>query len=187
MRVTKFSSFTSPDKVLNHGQSGERYLTRWNLRHKFGLLVQWLMLALPYRVWTAIQMPRRLTAWGWQQEKHYTSRSILLHHIAGPDPDGALHNHPWPAFAIILWGGYEQLVAREITDHEIAGFWEEKLDKVRFLNILRTNQYHRIVKVKPNTWTLTFTGRRLPRGWGFLVHHFHMDHKEYLGTTQDDI
>ena len=147
-----------PDLVLKYGANGGRYLARWNLKHKVKLL-----LGLP-------------------STSYHTSCSMLLHHIEGNDPDSALHNHPWPAVAVILWGGYYQRVACKEE-----GQWVFRQEKVSWFNVLRVNEYHRIVWVRSNTWTITFTGKLLSRGWGFLNYlGQHVDHKDYLHTKEDD-
>lgn len=161
-----------PDLVLNHGADGDRYLTRWNLGYK----------------WDRFLRAQGCRKGGTPRSPHHTSRTALVHHIEGPDPDRAPHNHPWPAIAIVLWGGYDQLVsARPATWRTVdAVRWAERLETVRWFNVLRVDEYHRIIRVRPNTWTITFTGRLLPRGWGFLVNGQHVDHKPYLLSNQDD-
>jgi hypothetical protein len=184
-----------PDLVLKHGPDGALYLRRWNLRYK---AAQALLSVLHFFGRTAWKWERgeytptrfyRIIRAAARVEKHHTSRSALLHNISGPDPDRALHNHPWPAFAIVLWGGYDQLVSARPTDWRVEAQVRrvERVETVRFLNILRVDEYHRIIRVRPNTWTITFTGKLLWGGWGFLVNGQHVDHKPYLGyVSQDD-
>lgn len=51
-------------------------------------------------------------------------------------------------------------------------------------NILYSRAYHRIVSVKPGTWTLFLAGKR-SRDWGFLVNGVHIPWRAYLGMPAD--
>lgn len=166
-----------PDLALSN--NGGPYLTRWNLGFKLFVFL------------TGMGVPTRWLRWLPQNPRH-TSRSALLHHIEGPDPDRHQHNHPWPAVAIILRGGYRQVVTDVYWVRDgFVSMPATRFEDVRWFNVLRVNEYHRITSVKPNTWTITLTGRLLPRGWGFLVGNGkteskHVDHKNYLPNSEDD-
>ena len=178
--------------ILDHdlllSKDGRPYLTRWNLGYKLRLALSRHFPTFTPR-WLLDRFP---AAW------NHTSTSALLHHIEGPDADRHLHNHPWFAVAIILRGGYYQEVVdttNNVVDYTPPAQFRmfvgpTKMERVRWINVLRVDQYHRIIAVDPNTWTITFTGKLLKRGWGFLVGHSHMDHKSYLKgfniTSEDD-
>lgn len=146
-------AFESPDwapiKVLTTAD-GQTYLTRWNL----------------------------ITTPNWR---------VYLHRLSAPDADRDLHNHPswWRCF--VLRGGYTQCVERLVVrdgfpQRDYFGrLWTDPQPhraRVRWWNTLDTYDYHRIVSVKPNTWTICFSGTR-ERSWGFLVDGRHVDHEEY--------
>jgi len=144
------------------------------------------------RPWWAGVDKKRFEVWNsgalylqrWHLLRNKTRR-VFLHHIARADMDRDLHNHPWPkAFAIILRGGYEELVRDKDGNY--------KLHKHGLLSISRhafhPEAYHKILGVRPNTWTLFFAGER-KRSWGFLVTDFnstrHVDYRTYLGLPAD--
>ena len=98
-----------------------------------------------------------------------SSSSRLLHFIAEPDADGALHDHPWDFATHILSGGYVE---------ELPGFgWDPaswagpRLTRrvrhgVGAVISHNATDLHRIASVEPDTWTLVNTGRHV-RAWGF--------------------
>jgi hypothetical protein len=109
---------------------------------------------------------------------------VFLHRIYKPDADRACHNHPWPkAFSLILWGGYAEKRlhdARHLQYVEYGVYSPGAFATDAF----KQNRYHRIVDVKPRTWTLFFAGRRT-RDWGFLVDGQHVPWREYLKLPPD--
>lgn len=100
--------------------------------------------------------------------------SVRLHHIVRPDQDRHLHDHPWNARTVILRGGYVEI--RPISDDEHMLHTRNAGDTCR----LRFGEYHRIISVQPDTWTLFITGRY--RGtWGFAVDGHKVPWRVYLG------
>jgi hypothetical protein len=97
--------------------------------------------------------------------KHF-GVTVYLHRFVGVDPDEGCHNHPWNAAAVCLVGGYTE--ARMTTLCPIVG-WREKYRTIRpgSINVIRKNDFHQIVKMQPDTWTLFVHGRN-QAGWGFL-------------------
>lgn len=91
----------------------------------------------------------------------------MLHHFHRPDGDRALHNHPWEwAFSIILAGGYTE-ERRLDAESELYGEARTEVREVRRFNVLSGADYHRVVELKGDTWSLFVTGPRA-QGWGFL-------------------
>lgn len=93
--------------------------------------------------------------------------SVRVHHIARPDADRHLHDHPWNARTIILHGWY-------VEEREPAATMIRRSqgDTAR----LRFGEFHSIRAVDPyrGAYTLFITGRK--RGvWGFKV-----PYREYL-------
>lgn len=88
--------------------------------------------------------------------------SVRIHHIAKPDIDRALHDHPWNARTIILSGGYTERIL--MPD----GSTGNRNRKAGHTGIIGFGKYHSIVMVKPNTYTLFITWGK-QGDWGFLV------------------
>lgn len=90
---------------------------------------------------------------------------VFLHRMLLPDDRPEVHNHPWPCFSIVLWGGY-----REMRWAKTYGSTLHMRAHSRFnINRLPLTAYHRIISVKPHTWTLFFHGRNAGRSWGFIT------------------
>jgi hypothetical protein len=96
------------------------------------------------------------------------SRSVYLHHIAGPDADPWPHSHDWTwSFAILLSGSYI-----EERDGELRTF------ETGDINWFDGRMYHRIVSVAPDTWTLFVSGRTEGNVWGFLINGKHVSWRD---------
>lgn len=99
-------------------------------------------------------------------ERYYLARGVYLHRFVGCDGDKEVHDHPWDAWAICLAGGYveERLICFDLDEG-----WLHKLRTIkRFsINRIRGNDFHRIARTEPETWTLFVHGDRW-KGWGFL-------------------
>lgn len=106
-------------------------------------------------------------------------QSTKIHWIHLPDPDRDLHDHRWPFFSIVIWGGYTELECKDPTG-------EKKVveKKIRWWNFKNRITAHRITSVKPNTITLVFTGRK-KGSWGFYDEHTfeYTDWKDYEKAT----
>lgn len=95
--------------------------------------------------------------------------SIRLHNICLPDQDRHHHDHPWNARSIVLRGGYVE---------ERGG--QQFVRKAGTTTTLKFSEYHRIISVEPDTWTMFITGRY--RGtWGFMVNGSKVQWRQYLG------
>jgi hypothetical protein len=116
----------------------------------------------------------------------------FLHRIWRADKDRDVHNHPWPfAFAFILRGGYWELIRKPLRYQDIDGEIFGYEDVVRYhgpmsfsFEAFKSGNYHRIIAVQPNTWTLFFAGKR-SRDWGFLTPEGHVPSRTYLGLPED--
>ncbi len=145
-------ALAKPPILILDTVGGQRYLTRWDL--------------IRTRTWR-----------------------VYVHLLSAPDADRHLHNHPSWWRCVVLSGGYEQDVKRLVlgatgmpTYNFLGRLWTESKPErrvVRWVNTFDRLDYHRIVSVKPNTWTLCFSGAR-EASWGFLVDGSHVDHTEYL-------
>lgn len=86
-----------------------------------------------------------------------------LHHFVEDDAERWLHDHPFHSLAIVLTGGYEE----ERLQYLAWPGLKSRYRKVRWLNLILGGTFHRIVGLKPGTWTL-FLHRPKHKGWGFL-------------------
>jgi hypothetical protein len=85
---------------------------------------------------------------------------IYLHKIMTPDTDPILHDHPWNFLAIMLRGGYSEVIIDKMT-------LEDKENHPRHFNVKWRDDRHYILKLdRTPTWTLMFVGGRA-RTWGF--------------------
>jgi hypothetical protein len=99
----------------------------------------------------------------------------LLHHIHQADGDRDVHNHPWKwSFSLILKGSY--------TEKRWLGGDEYKTRRVRWFNFIRANDFHTIIELHGDVWTLFFAGPRT-QDWGFQTKKGFVDHQTYLGIS----
>ncbi len=89
---------------------------------------------------------------------------VFLHRMREPDDRPEVHNHPWPCFSIVLWGGY-----REMRWSREDGYTRIRRYRAGSIVRLPLHTFHRIFQVEPNTWTLFFHGRNTGRSWGFAT------------------
>ena len=89
-----------------------------------------------------------------------------IHRFIESDPDRGLHDHPWnAAVSLILDGSYnEQKLALENNKKTVV----ERTLKSWHLNIIRGDDFHRIIKrdAQP-VWTLFMHTGKI-KDWGFL-------------------
>lgn len=83
---------------------------------------------------------------------------VMLHRIFKPDADRDLHDHPWPFVSIVLLGSYVERVRGPLG--------ELRDRRVRWLNVKRAEDAHKILEVSPLCTTLVLHGPRCRR-WGF--------------------
>lgn len=89
-----------------------------------------------------------------------------LHHFVRGDAEPWLHDHRWKwSIAIVLRGSYVE--ERWSYLCPAAGLVTSRR-RVRMFNLIRPKDFHRIVSVEPNTWTLFIHAPRSNKGWGFL-------------------
>jgi hypothetical protein len=101
--------------------------------------------------------------------------SVRIHHIALPDEDRDLHDHPFNYRTIILRGWY--------VEESIYGKLHQRDAGHTVANTAQT--FHRIAQVSPGgVWTLFIMGRRI-NGWGFLVNSRKVPYRTYLGIDDN--
>ena len=107
-------------------------------------------------------------------ERQESGASVLLHLIARPDDDEALHDHPWSFRTTILAGGYDEEIPddtyRDYADLDEPGHGPTKTRTVTRHpgdTIFHTaTDLHRIRTIHGACWTLVSTYTRC-RNWGF--------------------
>lgn len=101
--------------------------------------------------------------------------TCYLHRFVEPDRDEEVHNHPFSALAICLAGWYmEQRLSDadfyKVSARKEAAKWRKvKPGSFNFIRAggLLKGDFHRIVDLRRNTWTL-FIHRERVSSWGFL-------------------
>lgn len=93
-------------------------------------------------------------------------RTVYLHRFVASDADEEVHDHPWDSFSYIIVGAYleERLTGMCSIDH-----WKS-VDRMVYscsINHIKSNDFHMIKQVIPETWTL-FVHKPRIKGWGFL-------------------
>lgn len=91
---------------------------------------------------------------------HWRGHRRYLHRFLTADGERWLHDHPFDGFSLVLSGGYDE-------DLMPAFGQGVRTRRVRWANWVPGNKFHRIARVRPNTWTLFVHGphRKL---WGFV-------------------
>lgn len=165
---------------LQHAD-GSEYMGRW-----------WLV---PYQYGHPLDCWRNPLGWLLQQ----FGIAVRVHHIATPDLDRALHDHPWDFISVVLRGGY--LEARPVTispcfdftaDPQMypgrvcyAGPGGEAVTHTERLagsiGYRRATDRHRIVAVRPDTYTLFITFRKV-QWWGFYTPMGKVYYRDYASA-----
>ena len=116
---------------------------------------------------------------------------VYIHNFHREDIDQHLHNHPWGwAFSVVLSGSYTEERMVGLGEPEMVGILESRqvrqvitdVRRVRFFNRLTKNDYHKVLQLHGDVWTLFITGPRI-QDWGFLVNGRHIPWKQYLGVV----
>lgn len=119
----------------------------------------------------------------------------MLNRFHRHDIDRALHNHPWGwAVSIVLSGSYEETrlcpdaddslaVLRGVGDHEAQLEDFTFARTVKWFNVLRDTDYHKVDKLRGDVWTLFITGPK-SQDWGFLVNSVHVPWRKYFGKKR---
>lgn len=144
---------TLPKRVIT-APDGSLYLTRYLLKGSFAL----------------------------DSDEFKETSSVYLHQFHRPDGDRDVHSHPWPwSTSTILHGGYWE---KRITERRLQyGLPPNTYTySVGDTNAFRPGDYHTIVDIEPDTWTLFAVGP-VDRTWHFWVPGKGPVHwKEYLAT-----
>lgn len=108
----------------------------------------------------------------------------MLHHFHRPDGDRALHNHPWSwAFSIVLRGSY--LEERRLDPEQVHGTGASPLGtrEVRRFNVLTAGDYHRVVELRGDVWTVFVAGPSIQE-WGFLDRGIFTPWRKYIDAKR---
>lgn len=106
--------------------------------------------------------------------------ALYLHFIFEPDLDRDAHDHPCNFWSLIVRGGYEERVYRNLDHRD----YYSTPHRWRRGSIHRMPTYwaHRIVELTPGTITLCWFGRR-KRQWGFWTSEGFVSAKDYKRTA----
>ena len=85
---------------------------------------------------------------------------LYLHRYDGEDGKRWLHNHPFHGGSIILCGWYDEAVLRTLGA-------VERIRRRRWWNWIPDHRMHRIIRIRPGTWTLFLNGPH-KHDWGFF-------------------
>lgn len=124
-------------------------------------------------------------------ERYWLGRGMgvtaYLHRFVGRDGDRNLHDHPWRwSLSIVLTGGYLEARLRWF-DPSLTTGWNERVRRIggwRRLNWIGCGDFHQIVRVDPETWTLFMHGPRV-KGWGFLSSGQNLDEHDPAYVSYD--
>ena len=94
--------------------------------------------------------------------------TAYIHRFVTEDAERWLHNHPWQwSCGIPLCGGYLEERLRWLDPKH--GLVIRLREVCRFqCNLISAKDFHRIVRVRPCTWSLFLHTRRV-KGWGFIT------------------
>lgn len=115
-----------------------------------------------------------------------------IHHIARPDNDRHLHDHPRDFTSVVLRGGYvEEVPLRPLGiedplwdgDRELVERVERPLGSIMSR---RATDRHRIIEVAPDTWTLFITSASRQE-WGFHTPEGKILWWKYLGLPEPKV
>jgi hypothetical protein len=107
--------------------------------------------------------------------------SARLHHIASPDWDRDMHDHPWNFASVVLSGGYTEdrpptiYKPRWLGESELRDGARREAGSIAFR---RATDRHLISAVDEDTWTLFVYGPRR-QWWGFYTRAGKIYWKEY--------
>lgn len=108
--------------------------------------------------------------------KRFFGIGVYLHHFHREDI-GDLHNHPWTSAAsLVLSGSYTE----ERLEGVIGTKHVTEIREVKRFNTLRESDYHRVLSLHGDVWTLFITGPEHANDWGFLVDGRHVPWTTYL-------
>lgn len=116
--------------------------------------------------------------------------AVRVHHIATPDVDRHLHDHPWDFISIVLRGWYVEQ-RPQYTDL-FFGWPDDAIElthgafrKEGSIAYRRTTDRHSISSMSEDgVWTLFITFK-YQQGWGFFTQEGKVPYREYLATRGD--
>lgn len=117
--------------------------------------------------------------------------SARVHHIATPDSDCHLHDHPWPFISILMRGSYMERRPVEVDPCFIEGADVERHeDRARHAGSIafrRATDRHAITRVSRDVWTLFITFGRPMQWWGFYTRQGKVYFKDYAAQSDAPI
>lgn len=95
--------------------------------------------------------------------------NIYLHKFHASDFDSQdgvllLHNHPWDwSFSFVLCGGYLE-IRMKTNEYEPI----KKIVLPFRFNFINSEDFHRVVLIEQDAWSIFIRGKRKPDGWYFF-------------------
>ena len=133
--------------------------------------------------WLAQRLPKHPDGHLWAADRGlYMGRWVIfntrylhlrLHHLATPDPDRDLHDHPNGFISLVLNGGYAEARPETVAPCFDAATGRERVEYTwrvpGSIALRHAGDRHKIGAVAPNTYTLfLFFGRRA-QWWGYYT------------------
>ena len=139
----------------------------------------------------AMGRPLYMGRWWLHQYHEAGDMGARLHHIARPDADRQLHDHPYSFTSVVLRGGYVEALPKSqegvwgADGREEVTLVERRTD-LNPVVFRQAKDRHQIVSVLPDTLTLFITGPKSEEhSWGFYTQHGFISWREYLGESDE--
>lgn len=109
-------------------------------------------------------LPRYLTRWVLWGKRYGPGRKVFLHWFHRGDAEPYSHDHPWPFWSLILWGGYWEVTPDPLRPGAESRRWCGPLSLLR-----RPAEWQHRVELPEGRrcWTLIWCGAKV-RSWGFI-------------------
>ena len=98
---------------------------------------------------------------GWRPGTQERIPAVYLHHFLASDPVDQVHSHPWPAFCLLLVGGYREHRCQGEGQVLVRDFHQGDV------NTLEPGTRHRVQLLTPDVWTLVVRGPA-SQPWAFF-------------------
>jgi|SRR6478736_2172133 len=107
--------------------------------------------------------------------------ALFLHHIHQPDHDPDPHDHPFNFWSLVVRGGYDEVLHTERREGALRPAVKKTHGWLSFHKMSKQDA-HRIISIKPDTWTLVFVGKRT-KSWGYWTEDGFINFKDYLAAN----
>jgi hypothetical protein len=129
--------------------------------------------------------PTYLTRWSFFGRRESSGHHLFIHRFRQSD-ELVLHNHPWPFWSLILWGGYWEIFFWDWLNFGGELVREERRHWHGPLSLLRrpADWFHRVeLALGRECWTVVWTGRK-QQSWGFACEEGFMPSRRYVANLE---